>query len=504
MPLRRRPLLVLLLLLCLGVPGAAVTARAAEGGGLQGPELPLNDLEALTALTGAQLADQKRPVIAPAPRLRAVPRARCGAGSRPLAGTQGRVPQAALDAPGGRRGWTCNTRWVARVPTPGGFRVWRYTDRAGRTCLYYDTSFSGPANVLSLLAGPTVGTKVVDVTDPRRPRVTATLTTPGMLAPHESLNLHPGRGLLAAAVGNGLTLPGTLDLYSVARDCRHPRLLSLTPIATGHESGWSPDGRTVWVAGGAGYIYAFDVADPTAPRELWRGGYFSHGLTVSPDGDTLFQTDPINGNLGLLDVSAIQDRRPDPQVRDLSRISWRTVSIPQNTIPFTSGGRSYLIEFDEFAFRFNPATVANRAGAARIIDVEDPRRPRIVSDLRLAVNMPVEHRRAQNDPSPLQPTRILGNAFHYCAVPRTTDPTIVACSAINSGLRIFDIRDVRNPREIGYFVAPPFAGRPLDLLPGNTAMSQPAFDPARRLVFYSDASSGLYVVKLDRRSWPRG
>lgn len=501
-----------LLIGLVAVLGLAVTllqalpgrGAAEDGGsGFVGPRLPLNDLEALTALTGAQLANQLPPRMVPAPPLRAVPRARCGPGSRPLAGMQGRVPKSAVQSQAARRGWTCNLSEVSRLKTPGGFRVWRYRDTAGHTCAFYDTSFTGVANIVSLLAGPTLGVKVVDMSDPAKPRVTKTLVSPGMLAPHESLNLNARRGLLGAEVGNGLTLPGTMDLYDVSKDCRHPVRLSETPIATGHESGFSPDGRTFWVAGGAGYVYAFDVTDPRRPTELWRGGYYSHGLNLSADGRTLYQTDPINGNLGILDVSQIQDRKPDPKVTDISRVTWNTVSIPQNSIPFTRGGHRFLIEFDEFAFRFNPLTVADHVGAARIFDIDDPSRPRIVSDLRLAVNMEANHKKADNDPTPLPPTQILGNAFHYCAVPRMTNPTIVACSTITSGLRIFDIRHPRRPREIGYYVAPPKLGRPLGLLPGNVAMSQPAFDPKRRQVYYTDAGSGFYVLQLNNRSWPR-
>ncbi|MCW2785958.1 MAG: hypothetical protein JWP74_2475 [Marmoricola sp.] len=480
-------------------PGAA----AGSGGGVVGPNLPLNDLEAMLALTGAQLANQLPVTTIPAPALHAVPRAHCGPGSRPLAGMQGRVTKADMHLKVARRGWTCNLHEVARLSTPGGFRVWRYADAAGHTCAYYDTSFTGPANVVSLLAGPTLGVKVVDMSNPAKPHVTATLTTPGMLAPHESLNLNTRRGLLGAEVGNGLTLPGTMDLYDVSHDCRHPALRSITPIATGHESGFSPDGNTFWVAGGAGYIYAFDVTNPRKPKELWRGGYYSHGLNLSADGKTLYQTDPINGNLGILDVSQIQERKPHPKVTDISRSSWGTVSIPQNSIPFTRGGHHYLLEFEEFAFRFNPLTVTDHPGAARIIDIDNPSKPRIVSNIRLAVNMPANHKQASNDPAPLPAAKILDNAFHYCAVPTQVNPTIVACSAINSGLRIFDIRNPLKPREIGYYISPPNLERPFGLLPGDVAMSQPAFDPKRRELWYTDAGSGFYVLKLNSRSWPR-
>jgi hypothetical protein len=34
-------------------------------------------------------------------------------------------------------------------------------------------------------------------------------------------------------------------------------------------------------------------------------------------------------------------------------------------------------------------------------------------------------------------------------------------------------------------------------------MSQPAFDAARRQVWYTDAGSGFYVLQLNKRSWPK-
>lgn len=487
----------------LALGALALNATASADSGLTGPTLPLNDLEAMIGLATGSLATMKTPVVAPSPRLRAVPRAVCGPGSHPLAGEQGRVTQADVRSAAAARGWTCNVSQVDRFATPGGWRVWRYRDPAGHTCLYYDTSFTAPANIISVAGGPSLGVQVLDASDPAHLRHTATLASLAMLSPHESLNLNAKRGLLAAEVGNALTLPGTLDVYDVHSDCRHPRLLAQRPVATGHESGFSPDGRTFWAAGGAGYITAFDLTDPRHPRQIWKGAYYSHGLSLSADGRTLYQTDPINGNLGLLDVSQVQERRAHPAVHDISRITWPTVSIPQNTVPFTRNGHHYLVEFDEFAFRFNPATIADKAGAARIIDIDHPAHPRIVSNVRLAVNMRTNHHAAASDPSPLPPMTVFGGAMHYCAVPSRRNPAILACSALTSGLRIFDIRDPAHPREIGYFVAPPRAGHLLGLLPGDFATSQPAFDPARRIVYYSDAGAGLYALRLSRRAWPR-
>jgi hypothetical protein len=477
----------------------AHTAKRADA--IAGPVLPTNDLEQMLALTGAAEAPMDTPVVVPAPPLRADPRADCRTG-HPLAGEQGRVDGAAVNSPAATDGWTCNLTEIAHYATPGGFRVWRYTDPAGHTCAYYDTSFVTPANIISIAGGPSIGVEVLDVSDPAHPRHTATLTSLAMLAPHESLNLNAKRGLLAAEVGNGLTTPSSFAVYDVRHDCRHPALLSQLALPTGHESGFSPDGRTFYAAGGAGYIDAIDLTNPRKPHVIWRGAYYSHGLNLSADGKTLYQTDPINGNLGILDVSQIQDRVPHPQVHDISRITWRPVSIPQNTVPFTSHGHHYLLEFDEFAFRFNPVTVNDEPGAARIINIDNPRHPRITSNLRLTVQLRANHIKADGDPSEL-PAEVFGYAMHYCAIPRMVNPQIVACSAINSGLRVFNISNPARPREVAYYVSPPKAGSRPNLTPGDLALSQPAFDPARREIYYTDAVSGFYVLRLSSAAWPQ-
>jgi hypothetical protein len=475
--------------------------QPAAAGAVTLPALPTNDLQDLISLTGYPTPAPVPVQHNPEPALEPAPPAECGPGSRPLAGEQGRVPAEAISSPDAAEGWTCNVNEVGHLGTPGGFRVWRYVDPAGHTCAFYDTSLMSPLNVVSAAAGPSLGVAVLDMSDPAHPVQTDSLTSLPMLAPHESLNLNAKRGLLAGELGSGLTLPGLMSIYDVSQDCRHPVLDATTMGARfGHESGFSPDGNTFWIGGGEG-IAAVDVSDPTHPRTLWDGNEFAHGLNVSDDGRTLYDSNPIDGKLTLLDVSDIQDREPDIQVTEISSLTWDTVSVPQNTIPVTIGGHPYLIEFDEFAFRFNPATVEDKVGAARIIDIADPEHPRVVSNIRLAVNQLDAHKVADGDPSPL-PAPAFNYAAHYCAVPREVDPEIVACSFINSGLRVFNIEDPLHPREVAYFISPPKEGTIAGLDPGDFAMSQPAFDPARHDVWYTDATSGFYALHLDNGAWP--
>ncbi|WP_205695604.1 LVIVD repeat-containing protein [Conexibacter sp. SYSU D00693] len=432
------------------------------------------------------------------PPLTATPKADCGPGSRPETNLQGRVPK------GAKEGFTCNAELIAKEGATGGFKVERYVDKTGRQCAYYDTALVFPLNVVpDVLAGKQAGTAVIDMSDPRKPVRTTTLQTPAMLSPHESLLVHQGRGLLAAGMGTPATAPAFVDLYDLSEDCRYPKLLSSRLISLfGHESGFAPDGKTFYVTSlFTNTVAAIDVSDPRNPRELGVFLYPSHGFAVSDDGTRGY----VNGFRGLqvVDLTDVQQRKPNPKVPQVSGLSWRSLSIPQNAVPVTIGGRRMLVENDEFAYT-NGFITANGddVGAGRIIDLTDETAPRVVSNLRLEVHQP-EHRKTVNgDPG----TSFLatGYAMHYCGVPKQVDPGIVACSSIGSGLRVFDIRDPFAPREIAYYVGEPrsFLGLPGNLDPANFAMSRPAFDEANGDIWYSDANAGLRVVHLTNGVWP--
>jgi hypothetical protein len=83
------------------------------------------------------------------------------------------------------------------------------------------------------------------------------------------------------------------------------------------------------------------------------------------------------------------------------------------------------------------------------------------------------------------------------------NPKVVACSFILSGLRVFDISNVRKPKEIAYYVAPPEATVENGQSESNYAMSKPAFAPKRHEVWYTDTTSGFYALRIDKRVWPK-
>jgi hypothetical protein len=325
-----------------------------------------------------------------------------------------------------------------------------------------------------------------------------------MRSPHESLYLNSKRGLLAAELGQTWPYPGLMSIYDVSQDCRRPVLDATYQAARfGHESAFSPDGRTFWITGGGEGITAVDVSDPRSPRTLLEVNEYAHGGSVSDDGNRLYIADSIDGDLTTLDVSQIQARKPNPQINEVSRLSWQRVTIPQNSAPMTIRGHHYLLEFDEFAFRFDRVVPANTVGAARIINIDNEKHPYVVSNIRLQVNNPEYRAQADSDPGGIGgQNSLVGYSAHYCAIPREVNPEIVACSFINSGLRIFNIQDPRCPREVAYYLSPPTASYVNNNEPSDTAMSRPAFYPQQREVWYSDAASGFWVIRLNTNVWP--
>ncbi|MGI9185713.1 MAG: LVIVD repeat-containing protein [Solirubrobacteraceae bacterium] len=456
----------------------------------------LNDLAAIGQGTG------QTPALAPTqsnaePALLATPRAVCGPGSKPEPGIQGRVP-----AGSGDNGLRCNMTQISHQGTSGGFKTFRYVDTRGHVCAFYDTALLFPTNAINA-AGASLGVAVLDMSDPAHPVQTDTLTQTPMMTPHESLNLNTTRGLLAAVNGNPSTEPGLVSIYDVHTDCRHPVLDSTTLVARfGHESGFSPDGRTFYAtATGLPAITAIDVTDPKNPHAIWQGNITAHGMTLSDDGKRAYVADPTGGQMLILDTSQIQARQPHPQAREVSRLTWKSASIPQNAIPFTEQGHPYVLEFDEYtAGTLNPHGSRDTVGAARIIDIANEAKPFVVANLRLQVNQPAAHAAAGNDPGTFSPAQ--GYAAHYCNIPTRVDPQIVACSFIASGLRVFNISDLLHPREIGYFVAPTKPNTETGYTNSDYAMSQPAFDTARHEIWYTDGGTGFYVLRLDNGLWP--
>jgi hypothetical protein len=352
-------------------------------------------------------------------------------------------------------------------------------------CYYHATALGG------VVKSP--GVQVIDASDPKQPRLTTTLVTPAMTEPWESLKVHEGRGLLATVqTGPAQNPPTFFEVYDVKSDCTAPRLLGTLPLPLPeHEGTWAPDGNTYWAAQWTGGVTAIDVSDPRRPSLLYVDDSRVHGLSLSADGNTAYLAVPAivegepNG-LRVVDVSEVQARRPLPRIHTLSTLYWTDGGVAQLTIPITYGGRPFVIFTDEAGSRSGDRSggwLGSRspAGATRIIDISDVRRPRIVSKLKLEIQMP---KHADTHRADTEGNGAVGYQAHYCNVDQAVDPTALACSYFQSGIRVFDIRNPYQPREIAYLNPPAQIGKQAEL-PASDHVSTPAF------VFFSIAQKPI-------------
>lgn len=463
-----------------------------------------------------------------------VPRADCGEGSKPEVDIQGRVPVSERESGASSAGYRCNMELVGNYgpEDPNGFegaewQLARYGD-----CAYYSQRLVG-AGLPPLgtgLAGtgdaPSVqqerrGTIVLDVSDPTDPKFAKSIFTLGMADPWETLKVHKGRGLLAATNvldGEGGSFMG---IYDISQDCKNPKMLFDGPItAVNHEGNFSHDGMTYYTGGlDPGIVSAVDVSDPSNPTLLTT--FFSkkgqHGMSTSRDGNRLYLSHinedwpivPIDssgsvqsvtgGNgFGIYDISEIQARKPDPQVRLVSALEWQDGQLGQHTLDVTDrNGVPHVIDVEESGH-----------GAARIIDTSDEANLRVVSKLKTEIMMPEnrELARADTKRAPFENGGFFGFAynFHYCNVDRLDNPSMLACSAFNQGLRVFDIRDFTSPKELGYFNP----GGDGTLQPGSFGgtfsgypAAMPQFVPEREEIWFTDQDRGFFTVKMTNGAW---
>ncbi len=372
-----------------------------------------------------------------------VARADCGPGSVPETDLQGRVSMEDRISGRSQQGYSCNLELVGQHQGKGASWQMAWHD----DCAYFGTAFAGAA-----------GTQVMDVSDPTAPVKTAALQTPAMVDPWESLKVNERRALLAADAGWNVGGPMFFDVYDLSGDCSQPALLSSTPMAfpIGHEGEWAPDGMTYYV----GLVHsAIDVANPARPTLIpqTQSQGSGHGLSVSDDGNRMYGVSASCGNgLVIFDTSEVQARVPDPKMPVIGEVCWTDGSTAQHTIPVFYGDRPYIVFVDESGV----GGFTGPAGAARIIDISDETQPFVISKLKLEIHMP-EHAEIQKSDTAGNGT--FGYQGHYCNVDRKRDPTALACGYFQSGVRVFDIRNPYEPKEIAYYNPPAQVGKNAEL-----------------------------------------
>jgi hypothetical protein len=438
----------------------------------------------------------------------------CGPGARPEPGLQGQVPLAAQQSGASAAGYSCNMKLVGGndIRARGAnFQMGWY-----RHCAYVGSV--GTRELQTLGGDDLDGVAVIDAAHPRNPELVSIVRAPTGVSQHEAVEVNRERGILVVETG-GL-FAQYLDIYDVSADCRNPVFKARYDLGERlyHGMRISDDGRTVYATDFTGaanvtgdVLQAIDITDPANPHLLLKwapaqadppAAWGIHDLEVSRDGNRAYlgAVDPSStigalvaggpSNTGptmvVLDTSEIQARRPNPQVSIVSEVSLPNFGHAEQRA--TINGKPYLFTSGETPFG---GEVNCPWAWGNGIDLSDERHPKVTSEIKLEVNQ------GQNCKStgPDQATY----SIHYTGVDRERRTKTLFYTYYAGGIRAFDVRYPKRPKEIGYYhpVPEPATSHP-PLSPDDGDFQSPAFDQASSNIRYLPKKHQLWFVSVGR------
>ncbi len=229
-----------------------------------------------------------------------------------------------------------------------------------------------------------------------------------------------------------------------------------------------------------------------------------HDLDLSPDGTRAYlniRTPRPGGGrdsgLAVLDTSEVanwQPGMPRPTIRRISRILYWSPPVPGGSHSaqwVKIRGRTYVLVMNEGG--------GCPAGWAQIIDVNDELNPITISTFRLEVNRPenCDRTRPDHDGAPTTgPISILQGvrySSHYLGVDNPEEARLAGLTWYSGGLRLVDISDPYSPKEVGYFITPAIdtgTGRDVP----DRAYSFVRFHKGN--IWFNSINGGFWVVRL--------
>lgn len=434
-----------------------------------------------------------------------------GPGDRPETGLQGATTEAEMMAPGGFQGHWCGARRVGQhaLYNRGSFGdVQLIVDERGH-CAY--ASMRDPSN----LTLPTTGTVVLDVSVASKPKDVLVLRTPAMQRAYSALEIpvskatrRPGDVFVAAFKDFGPSGTNPFDVYDVSGDCLNPVFRATTNTASGNHDGWlTPDGNTYYGVPFGGQtiqqnpnridLHAMDLTDKSNPRQLlnWNRNQLPpevrdrlvptrnfHDVSSNDDGTRLYLAlyggnnalggFPADGSgrcangLLILDSTDVALRRPNPQLRYISFLSWCDPAVPGQRYhyfdpDFEDGssaanhaveyvvhpnGKEYIVSTEESGGGLNgePSGMCAHKSYGRFVDISDEANPRVVATFKPDVNKP-EHCAAN------LASGTHGGMIHYIGFDDRYNVRLVVYAGADYGMRFVDFQDPENPKEIAYY-----------------------------------------------------
>lgn len=275
--------------------------------------------------------------------------------------------------------------------------------------------------------------------------------------------------------------------------------------STGTHRNFYDGGHFVHAAAGApgltGKIYRIvDIADPGKPREVGRfslpeqagstpGLKFSCHGPAHIEGHRAYLSYGDGGGL-ILDVSDIS------QPRMISQLAFRGITATQGIHTFLPLPRRKIALINDEAIRDDGDEALNLAG---IVDISDENRPRLMSLFPLPEPPPE---------SGLKNFYRKGGRFgphnhhhpnHQACLEDRDD--IAYLTYFNAGLRVYDIRDARAPKEVAYFIPPDPKARIGTKPTKLVAQTEDVLVDRRGFIYISQKNQGVYILRL-KNLWP--
>jgi hypothetical protein len=293
-------------------------------------------------------------------------------------------------------------------------------------------------------------------------------------------------------------------IFDVSQPTRPRQLGHFRTGSTGTHRNFYDGGHLVHAAAGApglvGKIYrAVDITDPANPREVGRfslpeqeapasGLKFSCHGPVHVEGDRAYLSYGDGGGI-ILDVFDLT------QPKMISQIAFRGITATQGVHTYLPMPRRKIALINDEAIRENGDENLNLAG---IVDISEETRPRLLSLFPL--------------PAPPPESELMNfyekagrfgphNHHHPNHQPWLEDRDDIAyLTYFNAGLRVYDIRDARMPKEIAYFL-PPDPVTKIGTKPSRlVAQTEDVLVDRRGFIYISDKNHGIFILRL-RQVW---
>ena len=336
-----------------------------------------------------------------------------------------------------------------------------------------------------------VGTSVVDIADPARPRVLRQIPVPKGTHSHK---VQLADGLLLANHEQypyrvGVPESSGLLVYDVSRPA-DPRRVGFLPVdGLGVHRIWWDGGRYAYAsARETGFrnriLIVVDLADPSRPRLAsrwwWPGQREGDAELLAEDSDVGAHHVIVKGGRaygGYFDAGVVVFRAgADGSLELISSLSWAAEAggHPHTHTALPLGDRNLLVVTDE-------AIEPNCEGARKdvhVVDISDERHPREIA------RFPVP----QGDYCS-RGLRFGPHNLHENRAGTFQSDRVVFVTYFNAGLRVYDVGDPLHPTEIAAYVPEP--------PPGQAAIQfNDVLVSTDGLIFVSDrVRGGLYVLR---------